>query len=263
MERRTRPTAVAGTFYPADPARLRDRVDGLLLAADPPPAPPPRALIVPHAGYRYSGGVAAAAYAHLRATRPEAAPVLAIGPAHFVPFEGLALPAAEAVASPLGTIPLDEPLQQRLRAFPQVAELGDAHRPEHSLEVQFPFLQVVLEDPRLALLTVGRAVPVAVAGPIAAVLADPDALVVVSSDLSHGHDAATAARLDAGTAEAIEALQPDRLRPDAACGRTAVAGLLLAAADLGLRPVRLDLRTSADTAGSPERVVGYGAWTFG
>ena len=263
MHQRIRPAAVAGTFYPADPARLRDRVHGLLLTADPPPAPPPRALIVPHAGYPYSGPVAATAYAHLRTTRPTASPVLVIGPAHYVLFAGLAMPAADAVASPLGTIPLDEPLRQRLLGFPAVAELDDPHRPEHSLEVQFPFLQAVLEDPRLALLAVGRTAPETVAGPISAALADPAALVVVSSDLSHYHDAAAAARLDAATAEAIEELRPERLGPDAACGGTAIAGLLLAAADLGLRPVRLDLRTSADTAGSPDRVVGYGAWTFG
>lgn len=257
-----RPAAVAGTFYPADPARLHDQVDALLRTAAPPPAPAPRALIVPHAGYAYSGPVAATAYAHLAATRSSIGPILILGPAHYVLFDGLALSGATAFASPLGTIPAAVDLERRLRRQPEIRDLPEAHRPEHSIEVQFPFLQLAVPDLALAALAVGRTTPEAAARSILAALADPEGLVLVSSDLSHYHDAERARRLDAATADAIERLRPADLAPDAACGLTGVAGLLLAAAELELTPTRLDLRNSADTAGSPQRVVGYGVWSF-
>jgi AmmeMemoRadiSam system protein B len=260
---RSRPPAVAGVFYPADAAPLGDRVDGMLGVAAPPAAPPPGALVVPHAGYRYSGPVAASAYAHLAATRPAVSLVAVIGPSHFVLFPGLALPGTDAFAGPLGPVPVDHETEDRLRELAGVHEVPEAHAREHSLEVQIPFLQRVLGRFAAVFVAVGRAHPEQVAAVVEAILDRPDGLVVVSSDLSHYHDAATARRLDAATAAAIEGLRPEDLAPDAACGRTGIAGLLLAAERRGLQATRLDLRNSADTAGAPERVVGYGAWSFG
>ena len=259
----TRPPAVAGVFYPADPARLRDRVDGLLGVAAPPQAPPPAALVVPHAGYRYSGPVAATAYAHLSASRPGVARVTVIGPAHFVLFAGLALPGTDAFAGPLGTVPVDHESEDLLRQLAGVHDLPEAHAREHSIEVQLPFLQRVLGPFTAVFVALGRSHPEQVAAVVDVALDRPDGLVVVSSDLSHYHDAATARRLDAATAGAIESLRPEDLAPDAACGQAGIAGLLLAAGRRRLRATRLDLRNSADTAGSVDRVVGYGAWTFG
>jgi AmmeMemoRadiSam system protein B len=260
---RIRPAAVAGTFYPADRARLRDRIAGLLRIAEPPTAPTPRALIVPHAGYQYSGPVAATAYAHLAATRSRIDSVLLLGPAHYVLFDGIALPGADALATPLGLVPVDLAAERRIRMHSIVHDLPDAHRPEHSLEVQLPFLQMVAAGPPVVALVTGRVPIDRVAAVVADALADPGTLVITSSDLSHYHDTATARELDAAAAAAIESLRPQDLAPDAACGLTAVAALLRAAADAGLEVTRLDLRNSGDIAGSPHRVVGYGAWSLG
>jgi AmmeMemoRadiSam system protein B len=207
--------------------------------------------------------VAASAYAHLAGGRPGVSRVTVIGPAHFVLFSGLALPAVDAFAGPLGPVPVDHEAEDRLRELAGVHDVPEAHAREHSLEVQIPFLQRVLGGFTAVFLAVGRAHPEQVAAVVDAALEQPDGLVVVSSDLSHYYDAATARRLDAATATAIETLRPADLAPDAACGATGIAGLLLAAGRRHLRATRLDLRNSADTAGSAERVVGYGAWSFG
>jgi AmmeMemoRadiSam system protein B len=255
---------VAGSFYPADPKALERDVRQQVAGAAPSKegAAPPKALIVPHAGYVYSGPVAATAYARLLPVRDQIERVVLLGPSHHVPLRGLALPDADAFATPLGVVELDAEAAARALALPQVRRLGEPHEWEHSLEVQLPFLQLALRAFRLVPLAVGDARDEEVAEVLEALWGGPETLLLVSSDLSHYHDYATARRLDAATSDAILALRPAALGPASACGRVPVRGLLLAARRRGLRPELLDLRSSGDTAGPRDRVVGYGAYAF-
>jgi AmmeMemoRadiSam system protein B len=258
-----RPPAVAGTFYPAEASRLRAAVEGhLATAGRPHPDRPPKAVIAPHAGYVYSGPVAGRAFAALGAAASEIRRVVVIGPAHFVPFRGLAAPGADAFQTPLGHVPLDRDAIETILDLPQVRAADRPHEPEHALEVELPFLQAVLSDFALVPLLVGDATPAAVAEVLSWLWGGAETLIVISSDLSHYHDYDTARRLDAGTAGQIEALDGSGLGPYAACGHLPIAGLLIEARERGLRCERLDLCNSGDTAGPKERVVGYGAWAF-
>jgi hypothetical protein len=261
---RVRRPAVAGSFYPEDPKALERSVLEQLAAVSPPgpDAAPPKALIVPHAGYVFSGPVAATAYASLRPLRGKLERVVLLGPCHQVPFRGLAVPDAEVFATPLGGVEVDAPGVARALTLPQVRRLDAAHEWEHSLEVQLPFLQLVLGSFRLVPLAVGDARDGEVAEVLDLLWGGGETLVLVSSDLSHYHDYATARRLDAATSDAILALRPAALGPESACGRAAVRGLLVAARRHGLRPQLLDLRSSGDTAGGRDRVVGYGSYAF-
>ncbi len=262
MEALIRKPAVAGMFYPDDPEELRRQVEAYLHAPSPHKPESLRALIVPHAGYVYSGPVAASAYALLEPLREHIDRVALFGPSHRVAFPGLALSSASHFLTPLGAVPVDRQLEQRLLAFPQVQVLDQAHAQEHSLEVQLPFLQTVLDDFSLIPVVVGDASPEQVCEVMEAVWDEPGLLLVVSSDLSHYHDYQTARRMDTATSQAIEALQPERIGYDQACGRTPLNGLLLLARQHGLRAVTLDQRNSGDTAGPPDRVVGYGAYAL-
>lgn len=260
-----RPPAVAGMFYPDDPRALRGAIVRYLeqAAADEAelPAEPIKALIVPHAGYVYSGPVAAHAYARLIPQRNAVRRVLLLGPAHRVAFRGLAAPTVQAFLTPLGAIPIDRDAIARLRALPGVIESDAPHAAEHSLEVQLPFLQVVLgEGFTLVPLVVGDAAPEQVAQVIEAFWDDPHTLILISSDLSHYLDYFSARELDRLTAQAIERLEPEAIAYEQACGRIPVQGLLLEARRHGAHVRRLDLRNSGDTAGPREQVVGYGAW---
>jgi AmmeMemoRadiSam system protein B len=263
--RRVRPPAVAGLFYPGSAAELRTAVETLIaaaLAANRHPAgPPPKAVVAPHAGYVYSGPIAASAFAALRPAAGFLRRVVLIGPSHRVPFRGLALPGVEALATPLGEVEVDAGGVDSLRSLPQVVELPAAHAGEHSLEVELPFLQVLFPEARLLPLLVGEATPEEVAAVLDTVRGDGEAAVVVSSDLSHYLRAGEAARVDAETAGQILGLAGP-LAPWRACGASPLNGLLVAAARWGLSPVLFDLRSSADTAGDPSRVVGYGAFGF-
>lgn len=257
-----REPAVAGLFYPADPLRLAAGVRALLAAA-PARTARPRALVVPHAGYVYSGGVAASAYALLRPHAAALRRVVLLGPAHRVALRGLALPRCEVFATPLGPVAIDGEMCARLDAPGPVSRSDAAHAREHSLEVQLPFLQEVLGEFLLVPLVVGEASADEVAHVIAEVADEPGTLLVVSTDLSHYHDYATACALDRATCAAIEALDWRALTPQRACGAVALAGLLQFAAARGLRAHRVGLCNSGDTAaGDRERVVGYGAWYF-
>jgi len=256
-----RTPAVAGLFYPVDAGALRAELRALLAAAEA-GAPVPKAIIAPHAGYVYSGPVAASVYARLIPARGRIRRVVLLGPAHRVAFDGLALSGAAAFVTPLGKIPLDVAAVAQLQALPQVCVLDAAHREEHSLEVQLPFLQEVLGDFTLIPLVVGDATPVEVSEVIETLWGGEETLIVISSDLSHYHDYATARRRDAATTRAIEALRPQDIGYEDACGRLPVGGLLLCARRHGLRVETLDLRNSGDTAGPRDRVVGYGAWAF-
>lgn len=256
-----RPPAVAGMFYPDDPRELRAMLSEFLSAAAPAGAVP-KAIIAPHAGYIYSGPVAASVYARLKPARGQIKRVVLLGPSHRVPFAGLALPSAARFATPLGEIAVDQEAAERIRTLPQVKVLDRAHADEHSLEVHLPFLQEVLGEFRLVPLVVGEASPQEVGEVLERLWGGPETLIVVSSDLSHYHDYATARRMDAATSEAIERLRYEDIGYDDACGRVPVSGLLYVARQRGLHGKTVDLRNSGDTAGPRHQVVGYGAYAF-
>lgn len=253
---KTRPPAVAGQFYPEDPKILRADIKKYL-AQTQPVATTPKALIVPHAGYIYSGPVAASAYRTLQGQKGITRVVL-LGPAHRVGFSGLAAPSAAFFATPLGKIPIDRKSLEKIAGLPQVLTLDQAHEEEHSLEVQLPFLQELLGDFVLAPLAVGDAETSEVGAVLEALWGGPETLIVISSDLSHYHDYETARRLDEQTSQSILGL--NGLTPEAACGRNPINGLLYVARKKNLRVQQVDLRNSGDTAGDKKKVVGYGAY---
>jgi AmmeMemoRadiSam system protein B len=239
--------AVAGTFYPDDPDELSAAVRRLLGSA--PPQHPAKAIVAPHAGYVYSGEIAASAF---RCLSPHVTRVVLLGPSHLAPLRGVALPRAAAFETPLGRVALE---------LPDDLPRSDApHAREHSLEVELPFLQVVLRELRLVPIVVGYAEPIEVADVLARLWGGPETAIVVSSDLSHYLQYDDARRADEETARRIEQLVPV---PDrAACGEAPLNGLLFEAARRGMRCERIDLRNSGDTAGGRDRVVGYGAFAL-
>ena len=259
-----RPPAVAGRFYPLEPELLRRTVHDLLADARPPPRTPPppptKAIIAPHAGYRYSGPVAASAYAAIAGARGTVTRVIVAGPAHFWPVRGVAVSSAMAFATPLGPVPVDDDARRRTLDVPGVVTDDRAHAGEHSLEVQLPFVMAALGEVSLLPLLVGSAGAGVLAEALDVVWGGPETCVVISTDLSHYLDASTARALDARTAQSICRL--DTPGSDAACGAAAVAGMMLAARRHHLDVRLLDLRNSSDTAGRPERVVGYGAFAL-
>lgn len=224
--------------------------------------PWPKALIVPHAGFMYSGPVAAKAYLTLEPGAEIVERIVLLGPSHHVPFEGLAVPSSTAFETPLGQVPIDETARRQALDLPFVHTLDDAHHWEHSLEVQLPFLQVVLGAFALLPIAIGRARSAEVRTALDALWGGDETVIVISSDLSHYHDYATAKRMDAATARAVESLAPGQVGHDEACGHIGVQGLLESARQRALVPRTLDLRSSGDTAGRREEVVGYGAWAF-
>jgi AmmeMemoRadiSam system protein B len=257
---RTRSPAVAGLFYPEDPYDLRVAVRSYLDQGKSVGAVP-KALIVPHAGFVYSGPIAASAYRTLTKAAGHIDRVVLAGPTHRVPVAGVAIPEVAAFDTPLGRVPLDLDMLASLAKLPGVVVSDQAHHLEHSLEVQLPFLQMTLGNFRLVPLAVGAASPAAVAAILEAAWGGPETLVVVSSDLSHYHPYAEARRIDDATRDRV--LQLDStLRDDQACGCNAVNGLMLVAARHGLTPTALDLRNSGDTSGDRSRVVGYGAFAL-
>jgi AmmeMemoRadiSam system protein B len=259
-----RPPAVAGMFYPGGAAELANEI-AVMLAAAVPPAPtfasPPKALIVPHAGYIYSGPVAASAYALIAPHAATIRRVVLLGPCHRVAVRGLAIPGASAFATPLGAVRLDMQAIDAALRLPQVTRHDAAHATEHSLEVQLPFLQGVLGEFTLVPFAVGHATPDEVAEVLDLLWGGPETLIVISSDLSHYHPYADAQRRDARTADEIRHLRL-LLDHEQACGATPINGLIKTALQRGLKPVLLDLRNSGDTAGDKSRVVGYASFAF-
>lgn len=256
-----RHAAVAGRFYPADPAVLQRDVDSLLAAAPAPQdASPPKALVVPHAGYIYSGPVAAGAYRLLQNSASPYTRVILLGPSHRVGFKGIATSSAEAYRTPLGDVPLDRDALASIADMAGVHTRDAAHAPEHSLEVHLPFLQRSLGQFQLMPLVVGDANPGEVASVIEALWGGPETLLVISTDLSHFHDYQTAREMDACTARRIEALD-NNLHGQEACGCRPLNGLLTVLKQRGLSIHRLAMNNSGDTAGDLNRVVGYGAWS--
>lgn len=256
-----RPPAVAGMFYPAATTALTLEIAQLLSAVPANPALHPKAVIVPHAGYIYSGPIAASIYATLASLRGTIHRIVLLGPTHRVAVDGLALPSCDAFSTPLGAITIDQKAVADIRNMPQIVISDSAHAQEHSLEVQLPFLQTLFGEFTLIPLAVGRATTEAVAEVIERLWGGEETLIVVSSDLSHYLPYDAARRADAQTAKSIMELEL-LVSHDQACGATPVNGLLHAARAHDLRVKMIDLRNSGDTAGDKSRVVGYGAFAF-
>ncbi len=253
----------AGTFYSQDPQALAARVDALIEAAEPSEGESePKGLIVPHAGYRYSGPVAASAYSLLARMPAPPVRVAVLGPAHFVGIGGACVPEGAAWATPLGEVPIDPILREAAVAAGATVDDGP-HAPEHAVEVQLPFLQRIL-GPSLSILpvAVGHGEPARTAALIGALADLPGTMVIASSDLSHYHTEREARALDARMAEAVVRRDADAIGPEGACGVHALRGMVEHACGRGLAIRLLDLRTSADTGGDPFRVVGYGAFVL-
>lgn len=258
-----RPPAVAGMFYPGSASELEHSVESYLQQAQSESVKQrPKALIVPHAGYIYSAPVAANAYKQLLPYADEITQVILLGPSHRVPFNGIASSSAQAFDTPLGSISLNHRTIEKVNQLPFVIEYDAAHQQEHSLEVQLPFLQKVLPDFTLVPLVIGQANDEQVDQLIEYLWDEPNTLFLISSDLSHYLDYKTAQQYDFATMKAIEAMAPQKINYEQACGRTGVAGLLLAARNHHLKVKTLDIRNSGDTAGSKDQVVGYGSWVF-
>ncbi len=290
-----RKPAVAGQFYPASPALLTEAIEACLADARGPaactPTPlqfsavpafhpdtighspgagageggrvgQPRALIVPHAGYIYSGAVAASAYCCLRDCAADIHRVILLGPAHRVYFEGIAAPTVAGFETPLGVVEVDQAAIHGLSGLPGVVISDESHREEHSIEVQVPFMQMLLPEFTLVPLVVGDVGPEAVLALLEHFQDDPRTLIVVSSDLSHYLSYRQACQVDEHTSQAIVRLLPDAIEDRMACGSIPIRGLLQFARKKGWRVELLDYRNSGDTAGSRERVVGYGAYLF-
>ncbi len=254
-----RPAAVAGMFHPDAPAVLQQTVSDLLdqsVTANN----QPKAIIVPHAGYIYSGSIAACAYAQLQPAHDLIKKVVLLGPSHRVAFRGLAISSADYFQTPLGEVALDRNTLDKLLSLEPVVQLDAAHQDEHSLEVHLPFLQAMLDDFMLIPLVVGEASPADVCDVLDAVWGGPETLIVISSDLSHYHDYDTARAMDNRTSRTIETLDFQAIHGEDACGCYPLNGLLMSAGQRGLQVTTLDLRNSGDTAGSRDQVVGYGAW---
>jgi AmmeMemoRadiSam system protein B len=266
----TRPAALAGTFYPADPDELRMTIAGFLADVKPHrretpgdlPSTLPKALIVPHAGYIYSGAVAGKAYELLKKGAASVRRVVLLGPTHRVYVRGLAAPTSARFATPLGEMTIDQEALEHLRDLPQIVFDDEAHAMEHSLEVQLPFLQRLAPEAALVPLAVGDTNARTVAEVLARFWDDPGTLIVISSDLSHFHSYDDARRRDSATATSIEHFAGEELNGERACGFLPIAGLLTLAKKEGARIERLDLRNSGDTAGPRSRVVGYGSWAI-
>lgn len=256
-----RDAAVAGYFYPDNPEVLRTTIRQLMMEART-DAPVPKALIIPHAGYVYSGITAAIAYASLRPAADRIRRVVLLGPAHRVYTRGLALCHATHFSTPLGEVEVDREAVERLQALPQVNYSDAAHRDEHSLEVHLPFLQYLLGKSTLVPLVVGESSPQEVGEVLDLLWGDEETVIIISSDLSHFLDYETASRIDRETMQAIEQLQLEKIGSSQACGCMPVRGLLHIARQRGMSTRVLDYRNSGDTAGNRDRVVGYGAVSF-
>lgn len=257
----TRSCAVAGVFYPREPRQLAAEVDGFLRASREVTSECPKALIVPHAGYMYSGVVAASAYAGLSGCAQKIRRVVLLGPNHRVALGGMAVPTADFFDSPFGAIPVDREAVTRILELPGVVMNDRPHLHEHALEVQLPFLQRLLGKFEIVPVVVGSVVPAQVEALLEALWGGDETLIVVSSDLSHYLPHAEAQTRDHLSMEKVLALSPTLDQLDA-CGATPINGLLRAARAHGLTPHVLDLRNSGDTAGDQSRVVGYAAVSF-
>jgi MEMO1 family protein len=255
---RVRAPAVAGIFYPGGASSLAANVDGLLKQFELKPTRRPRALICPHAGYRYSGAMAAQAFSQIRGEAYDQ--VVLMGPSHRVAFRGVAVADADAFETPLGQLPLTGKLTELTRSKLFV-KASAPHEEEHSIEVELPFLQRTLSKFTLSPLVFGEVDEQAVAHELGA-LVSPTTLFIVSSDLSHYHDYDEAVSLDRATIDSILKLDIQSVSCAEACGRSPLATLLHLAAWQNWEPELLGYQNSGDTAGDKSRVVGYTAIAF-
>ncbi len=256
---RIKQPSVAGQFYPGDKKALSQTVQQLLSKAKF-TNENPKAIIAPHAGYIYSGEIAANAYAFLSTMKSSINRVVILGPAHRYPVPRLAVSSYLYFATPLGDIPVDNHLKQTILCLPQVSELDVAFTSEHCLEVQFPFLQILLDDFKILPILVGDADHAEVAEVLEKVWGGDETLIVISSDLSHYLQYQQAKKVDALTTQAIVEKKFEQLDYESACGRVPISGLLNLARRRNFQVVNLDLRNSGDTQGDRDRVVGYGAF---
>lgn len=257
-----RPPAVAGFFYPADPTELNTDVLRFLQESDTPSGDVPKAIIAPHAGYIYSASVAAPAYLALKPAAHKISRVILLGPAHRVAIQTLAAPTAEQFQTPLGNIEIDQTAIESVINLPQVERRDNAHEKEHSLEVHLPFLQRTLGTFSLVPFVVGSVPGNQVAAVLEKLWGGDETVIVIRSDLSHYQDYKSAQSLDGAAAASIEALEPNGLNREQACGRIPIFGLIREAKARDMSVRRLDLKNSGDTAGSRDKVVGYGSWAF-
>jgi AmmeMemoRadiSam system protein B len=262
----TRPAAVAGAFYPGRAGELAETVSALLAdapaqASRPPEARLPKAMILPHAGYAYSGPIAATGYRLLAGAADRIRRVVLLGPAHRVYLSGMALPSADKFEVPTGNVPLDRNLINELLELPGTRTDDEAHALEHCLEVHLPFLQAVLDQFELVPIVVGQCPAAQVAGVLEAAWGGEETVIIVSSDLSHYHAYDSAREIDAATTARILA-RSSNLEGEEACGASAINGLMLAARGHDLTVHALDIRNSGDTAGDRRQVVGYGAYAL-
>lgn len=258
---KVRKPAVAGLFYPSEPAELREAIKVYLKMAKG-LGPVPKAVIVPHAGYIYSGPIAANAYALVGKGKDFINRVVLLGTAHRVEFTGLATTGVDEFLTPLGSVPVDQKTIGMVSNFSRVHCIDQAHDQEHSLEVQLPFLQIVLNDFQIIPFVVGDCSPDEVADVLDHLWGKKETLIVVSSDLSHYLDDESAKRIDTETSKAIEHLHFEGIETSQACGAYPMKGLLAASKRHRMKAKALDVRNSGDTAGPHDRVVGYGAYAF-
>ena len=262
-----RPPAVAGTFYPGTARELESAVQDFFAIANEDSRLPvrtcaPKAVVVPHAGYVYSGALAARVFARLQPAIRQINRVVLLGPCHRVPLHGLALSGADAFKTPLGDIPVDKAGAEIISALPQVQVFEETHTQEHSLEVQLPFLQMVLGSFSVLPLVVGSATSDEIAEVLEMLWGGSETLIVISSDLSHYLDYDSARKIDSLTCKAIENLDPHAIGDSQACGRIPLKGLLTLAKRKAMQVETIGLCNSGDTAGPQDRVVGYGGWAF-
>jgi MEMO1 family protein len=256
-----RPAAVAGLFYPDDAQELRETVSGFLRQTAVAAPAQTKALIVPHAGYIYSGLIAAAAYSRVAAQRSNIRRVVLIGPSHRVYLRGMAVPEADVFATPLGHVPIDREAKSFLAQRADVVTADAPHAMEHCLEVQLPFLQMLFENFTVLPVVLGEATPQQVGSLLQDVWGGEETLVLASSDLSHYHDYPTAREIDANTSSSILSYDTT-LSGEQACGAVAINGLLHLARQRHLSVSEIARCNSGDTAGDKRRVVGYGAFAF-
>jgi len=264
---KTRPAAVAGLFYPEEANKLEHQVQSLLHQAQKKPLASNKnkkaiALIVPHAGYIYSGLTAAYAYQEIIPNADLIKRVILLGPSHRVAFDGMAVPDAELFSTPLGNIPLDNSEIQSLINDYQLLLSNQAHEQEHSLEVQLPFLQNILINFQLVPIVVGQSNSSEISSVLSRYLNNPENLILISTDLSHFSEYSIAQQHDQITSEKIMHFKYNELDYGDACGRLPLSGMLRLAKEKGLSIQQLDIRNSGDTAGDKQRVVGYGAWSI-